>query len=124
MTDYYSHHDQSASSSLLVIKPNQNLIIELNPFVYDHWMLKVVECLKYSPLVLALSQMEFVIMSLLSEVYSSASYEKNKDRIYFQILNRKTSLSKVRLCSLLGIAVDASVISPGFLNHTTFCHVL
>ena len=118
MADSSSHHDQSASCSLLVIKPNQNLIIDMNPFLYDHYMLQVVECLKYSPLVLALSQVESVPMSLLSKVYSNASYDKNKDRIYFQIFNRKTSISKVRLCSLLELAVDASVISPDFITTT------
>ena len=81
-------------------------------------MLQFVECLKYSQLVLALSQVESILMSLLSKVYSSASYDKNKDRIYFLIFNRKTSISKVRLCSLLGLAVDASVISPNFITTT------
>lgn len=74
-----SAQDQITSSAFLTIKPNQNMIIELNPFLYDSYMLQVVECLTYSPLVVALTQFEAVPMSLLSQVYSSASYEKNKE---------------------------------------------
>ena len=81
MADSSSIQDQTASSSLLSIKPNQNMIIELNPFLYDSYMLHVVDCLKYSPLVLALMQGEAVPMSLLSQVYSTATYDKNKERI-------------------------------------------
>ena len=68
------------------------MIIALTPFLYDSYMLYVVECLKYSPLVVALTRYEAVPMSLLSQVYSSASYDKNKERIYFQIHNKKASI--------------------------------
>lgn len=54
-------------------------------------------------------------MSLLSQVYSSETYDKNKDRIYFTIHNKKSSISKVKFCSLLGLAVDSSIISPDFI---------
>lgn len=55
-------------------------------------------------------------MSLVSQVYSSASYEKNKERIYFQIHSKKASISKGRFCSLLHLVVDSSVISPDFIT--------
>ena len=80
-------------------------------------MLQVVECLKYSPLVIALTQVESVPISLLSQVYSTATYEENKERIYFQIFSQKASISKGRLCSLLKL-VDAFVISPDFITTT------
>lgn len=118
MADSSSVQDQTASSSLLVIKPNQNMIIQLNPFLYDSYMLQVVECLKYSPLVIALTRVEYVPMSLLFQVYSTASYDKNKERVYFQIFSHKASISKGRLCSLLKLVVDASVISPDFITTT------
>ncbi|KAL7589612.1 hypothetical protein Lser_V15G41251 [Lactuca serriola] len=111
-----SAHDQTATSSLLTIKPNQNMIIELTPFVYDSYMLYVVECLKYSPLVFALTQVEAVPMSLLSQVYSSATYDRNKDRIYFTIHDKKSSISKAKFYSILGLAVDSSIISPDFIT--------
>ena len=79
-------------------------------------MLQVVECLKYSPLVIALTQFKAVPMSLLSQVYSSASYDKHKEHIYFQIHNKKASISKGRFCSLLQLAVDSSVVSPNFIT--------
>ena len=113
-----SAHNQTASSTLILIKPNQNMIIELNPFLYDSYMLQVVECLKYSPLVLALTQVESFPMSLLSQVYTTASYDKNKERIYFQIFTHKASISKRRFCSLLQLAVDSSVILPDFITTT------
>ncbi|XP_052627742.1 extensin-like [Lactuca sativa] len=68
MADSSSLQDQTASSPLLTIRPNQKLIIQLTPFVYDPYMLYVVECLKYSLLVIALTQVELVPMSLLSQV--------------------------------------------------------
>ena len=110
--------DQTNSSFFLTIKPNQNLIIQLDPFLYDSYMLQVVECLKYSPLVIALTKVEYVPMSLLSQVYSTASYDKRKEHIFFDIFIHKTSVSKARFCSLLGPAVDASVISPDFIKTT------
>ena len=119
-----SVHDQTASSTLLSIKPNQNMIIELNPFLYDSYMLQVVECLKYSPLVVALTQVEVVPMSLLSQVYSTASYDKNKERIFFQIHNKKASISKGRFCSLMNLVVDSSVISPDFITTTQLFSML
>ena len=81
-------------------------------------MLYVVECLKYSPLLLVLTQVEAVPMSLLSQVYSSATYDKNKDRIYFTIHDKKSSISKAKFCSILGLAVDSSIISPDFVTTT------
>ena len=119
-----SVHDQTASLTLLSIKPNQNMIIELNPFLYDAYMLQVVECLKYSPLVLALTQVEAVPMSLLSQVYSTATYDKNKERIYFVIHDKKASVSKVKFCSILPLAIDSSVISPDFITTTQLFSML
>ena len=94
------------------------MIIEMTPFLYDSYMLHGAECLKYSPLLLALTQVEAVPMSLLSQVYSSATYDKNKDRIYFTIHDKKSSISKAKFCSILGLAVDSSIISPDFVTTT------
>ena len=78
MADSSSAHDQTATSSLLTIKPNQNLIIDLNPIYYEAYLLQMVECLKYSSLLIALTKVESVPMSLMSQVYSSATYDKSK----------------------------------------------
>ena len=113
-----SVHEQTASSSLLTIKPNQNLIIDLNPFLYDPYMLQVVECLKYSPLMIAITQVESVLMSLLSQVYTTTSYDKSKERIFFEIFNHKTSVSRVRFCSMLSLASDDSLVNPDSISTT------
>lgn len=63
-------------------------------------------------------------MSLLSQVYTTASYDKNKERIYFQIFSHKASNSKGRLCSLLQLVVDSSVISPDFITTTQLFSML
>ena len=72
MADSSSVHDTSVHQTLLTIKPQQNLIIDLTPFIYEPYMLYVVECLKYSPLVDALTKVEVVPMSSLSLMYSTA----------------------------------------------------
>ena len=112
MTGSSSVHDQTAHSSLLSIKQNQNLILDLSPFKYDSYMLPIIECLKYSPLVTALTNVECVPMSLLSKAYSSASYIKEEERITFDISDKKTFITKERFCSLLGLAHDDSMVNP------------
>lgn len=120
MADSSSVQDTSAHSTLLTIKPHQNLWIELTPFTYDAYMLQVVECLKYFPLVFALSKVEVVPMACLSQIYSTAHYDKAADWIYFDILNEKASISKNRFCSFLGLTSDASMVHP---NSITKCQL-
>lgn len=74
MADSSSVQEHTAQYSFLTIKPNQNLILDLALFKYDAYMLPIVECLKYSPLVNALTNVEYVPMSLLSKAFSSAKY--------------------------------------------------
>nr|KAJ0204499.1 hypothetical protein LSAT_V11C500263340 [Lactuca sativa] len=50
MEESSSVQETTARFTLLAIKPNQNLLIDLSPFLYDMYMYQVVECLKYSPL--------------------------------------------------------------------------
>lgn len=86
--------DQTAKSSLIAIKKNQNLVIDLEPCKYDRYLLLIVECLKYSPLTVALTEMENVPMSHLSKSYSFGTFLKVEERITLEILNHKTSISK------------------------------
>ncbi|KAL7603437.1 hypothetical protein Lser_V15G20515 [Lactuca serriola] len=104
MAESSSVQDTSIHSNLLTIKPQQNLIIDLTPFIYEPYMLYVVECLKYSPLVDALTKVEVVPMSCLSLIYSTAYYDKAAERIHFDIHNKKTSISNNRFYALLGLA--------------------
>ena len=64
MADSSSVHDTSVRQPLLTIKPQQNMIIDLIPFIYEPYMLYVVE---------ALTKVEVVPMSCLSLVYSTAT---------------------------------------------------
>ena len=87
MAESSSIQDTSVHSNLLTIKPQQNLIIDLTTFIYETYMLYVVECLKYSPLVDALTKVEVVPMSCLSHIHSTAYYDKVAERIHFDIHN-------------------------------------
>lgn len=113
-----SVQEHSAQSSLLAIKQSQNLVLDLDPFKYDSFMLLIVECQKYSPLVNALTRFETIPMSLLSKAYSSASYIKEKQRITFVVLDKKTFIMKSRFCSLLGITQDDSMVDPDSISIT------
>ena len=95
MAESSSIQEHTAQSSLIMIKPNQNLIIDFIPFKYDSFMLQIVECLKYSPLVHALSKVECVPMSVLSQVYSSANYIKVEECITLTYLIRKLPSPKL-----------------------------
>lgn len=66
--------EQTGQSLLLSINPNKNLVIDLDPCKYESYLLTIVECLKYSPLITALTKMESVLMFLLSKAYSSVCY--------------------------------------------------
>ncbi|KAL7607684.1 hypothetical protein Lser_V15G10021 [Lactuca serriola] len=103
--------DTFAHANLLTIKPQQNLIIDLTPFVYEPYMLYVVECLKYSPLVVALTKVEVLPMTCLSHIYSTAFYDQVAKRIHFEIHNEKTSISKNRFCALIGLAHEPTLVN-------------
>ena len=79
-------------------------------------MLYVVECLKYSPLVDALSKVEVVPVTCLSYIYSTAYYDKVAERIHFDIHNEKTSISKTCFCALIGLARDPTLVHPDLIT--------
>ena len=55
-------------------------------------------------------------MSLLSKSYSSALYIKEEERITYEISDKKTSITKARFCSLLGLAYDDSMVNPDTIS--------
>lgn len=79
-------------------------------------MLTIIERLKYSPLVTALIKFKSVPMLLLSKVYSSVAYIKEAERITFDIFEKKTSISKARFCSLLGLTLVDSMVNPDSIS--------
>ncbi|KAL7590743.1 hypothetical protein Lser_V15G39175 [Lactuca serriola] len=109
MADSSSVH---ATSHILPIRPQQCLIIDLTPHVYDSYMFAIIECLKYSPIAPALSRVESVPMEFLSQIYATAHYDKVLDRIFFDVSHHKASISKQRFCSLLGFEADPTRVNP------------
>ncbi|CAI9276577.1 unnamed protein product [Lactuca saligna] len=122
-----STHDQTTQSSLLAIKRNQNLVIDLDMFKYDNYLLPIVEFFKYYPLLTALKKKENVSMFLLSKAYSFASYIKEEQRITFEIHNRQTSITKTQLCSFLGLPQTDDMINLDSVTNTSllemFCQM-
>ena len=101
-----------ATSQILPIRPQQCMVIDLNPLAYDSYMSPVIECLKYSQLAPALSRIESVPMVALSQVYATAYYDKAVDQVFFELAEHKTSVSRQRFCTMLGFAVDPSRVHP------------
>ena len=87
---------------------------------YPVWQLSssIVECLKYSPLITALTKTESVLMSLLSKDYSFAWYLKEEQRTTFEVHNRTTSIIKSRFCSILGLAQTDDMIDPESITNS------
>ncbi|KAL7609410.1 hypothetical protein Lser_V15G12206 [Lactuca serriola] len=108
MADSSSVH---ATSHILPIRPQQSLIIDLTPQVYDAFMFPIIECLKYSPLAPALTKAEAVPMEFLSQIFATAHYDKSVDRIFFDVLDHKASISKQRFCSIFGFEPDSSRVN-------------
>ncbi|KAL7606592.1 hypothetical protein Lser_V15G17506 [Lactuca serriola] len=109
MADSSSVH---ATSHILLIRPQQSLIIDLTPQVYDAFMFPIIECLKYSPISPALTKVEAVPMEFLSQIFATAHYDKAVDRIFFDVLDHKASISKQRFCSILGFEPDSTRVNP------------
>lgn len=83
----------------------------------------MIECLKYSPLTIALSRMESVPLSLLSKAYSSSNYIKEEKRITFEFHNRKTSITKSQFCSLLQIPQSDDMINPESVKNVVLLEI-
>lgn len=101
-----------ATSHILPIRPQQCLVIDLTPLSYDSYMTLIIECLKYSQIAPALSRVESVPMEILSQVYATAHYDKAVERVFFEVADHKTSISRQRFGTLLGLAADPSRINP------------
>lgn len=97
----------------------QNLILDLDPAKYDVFLQPLVECLWYSPLVIALMKSEIVLVVHLSKAYSTASYQKGEEMITFEIFNKKTQITKSRFCSLLGLAQVRALVDPEYLSNSS-----
>lgn len=104
--------EQMAQSSILHLQANQNMILNLYPTKYDGFLQLIVECLRYSLLVIALTKSKIVSMVNLSKAYSTASYTKGDEFIIFEIFNQKTQITNSRFCNLLGLPQGSEMIGP------------
>lgn len=95
--------NQSTSVIMLNVKSNQNLIIDLDASRYNALIIPLIEWLKFSPLMKALTMYEVVPLVYLSNAFSTTIYNKSKDVINFEISNNKTSILKANFCKLLGL---------------------
>lgn len=118
MADSSSIQEHTTQSSLLTIKPHQNLILDLAPFKYDAFMLTIVKCQKYSPLVITMTKVECVLMLILSKAYSSAKYVKEEEKIICKVHGKKHFVLKIRFFSLLGLSYDDSIVSLESISTT------
>ncbi|KAL7594264.1 hypothetical protein Lser_V15G30938 [Lactuca serriola] len=101
-----------ATSHILPIRPQQCLVIDLTPLSYDSYMTPIIECLKYSQIAPTLTRVESMPMEILSQVYATAHYDKAVERVFFEVADYKTSISRQRFGTLLGLAADPSRINP------------
>lgn len=104
--------DQSASMSKLAVKPNQNLIIDLDASCYNALIRPLIECLKFSPLMKALTMSEDVPLVHLSKDLSTAVYNKYEYVINFEVSSHKTSITKPNFYKLLGLVKPAVSVDP------------
>lgn len=114
-----SVQEQTGQSQLLTINPNKNLVIDLDPFKSESYLLIIIECLEYSPLSTTLTKTECSPMSLLSKSYSLACYIKEEQRITFEIHNRTTSITKSRFCLILGLTQIDDMIDPKSITNSS-----
>ena len=111
--------EQMAHSTLLNIKANQNLILDLDPTKYDAFIQPLIECLRYSPLLISLTKTENVPLVHLSKAYSTASYQQREEMITFEVDKTKTHITKSRLCTLLGLPQGCDLINPESISNST-----
>ncbi|CAI9263690.1 unnamed protein product [Lactuca saligna] len=104
--------NQSTSVIMLSIKPNQNMIIDLDASRYNELIRPMIDCLKFSPLMKVLTLAEIVSLVHLSKSFLTAINIKSDDIINFEVANHKTSISKPHLCKLLGLTTSEVSVDP------------
>ena len=98
---------------MLNVKPNQNFIIGLDASRYNALIRPLIKCLKFSPLMKALTMSEDVPLVHLSKAFSTVIYNKSEEVIYFEVSSHKTSITKANFYKLLGLAMPDVSIDRG-----------
>ncbi|CAI9296458.1 unnamed protein product [Lactuca saligna] len=116
---HVSFIDQSASSIHLVVKQNQNMIVDLDASKYSMEVQPLIECLNHSILKKALTHHEDVPLSTLILAYSTTNYNKKMNVMSFEVKGHKTTITKVAFCKLLGLRIGEMYSNPNRLKALT-----
>lgn len=101
---------------MLNVNPRQNMTLDHDSSHYTEVLQSMIEWLKFSPLVQALTIAEFVPLVHLSKVYSSAFYSQQDGVIHFEVATHKSSISKSRFCRLLGFTSTEGFVDPDSIS--------
>lgn len=113
-----------AKSTLLNIKPNQNLILDLDSSKYVVSLQPLIECLRLSPLAPTLTMAENVRLVHLSKAFSTASYQEGEVVIMFDIGTQKTSIAKSRFNRLQGFSQRRDLVDPESISFSAILEML
>ncbi|KAI3524142.1 hypothetical protein L1887_02794 [Cichorium endivia] len=112
MADSSSFNDQSEMVIMLTVKPNQNMVIDLDSSRYSEPLKPMIECLKYSKISKALTKSESVPVVHHSFAYSSVVYNRAEENISLEVATHMTSISKSRFSKLLGFTSSDNLTNP------------
>lgn len=88
------------------------MIIDLDASCYNALVRTIIECLKFSPLMKALTMIDKVPLVHLSRAFSTVIYNKQEEIINFKVDNHKTSINKPYFCKMLGLASSEASVDP------------
>lgn len=111
--------DQMGSSIFLVVKPNQNMIANLDHSKYNSTIQPLVECLNYSSFKKALMHFESIPISSLKVAYSNPKYNKKYEAISLDVQGDRTEISKENFYKLLGLTPHANSVNPNWISFTS-----
>ncbi|KAI3700355.1 hypothetical protein L2E82_44981 [Cichorium intybus] len=111
-----STNEHSASTLMLNIKQNQNMIVDLDLSCYNENIHLMIECLKFSRLSEALTKSASVPLVHLSSAYSSTIYKKKEEIVTFEVASIKARISKSCFGKLLGFTETENLVNPESLQ--------
>lgn len=111
-----AHHislmDQTALSISLCVKPNQNMIDDFDPTIYNLSIQPSIDSISLSALILA---------------YSNSNYIKKSKEISFDVQGHHTTITKTNFCKLLALTPTANSVNLDLVPSTSIlmaCHLL
>ncbi|CAI9294695.1 unnamed protein product [Lactuca saligna] len=99
--------------------PNQSFHINLDASSYNALIKPLIECLKFSPLMKALTMSVDVPLVYLSKAFSNVIYNKSEEVIYVEVSSHKTSITKANFYKLLGLVTSNISFDPNSIPATS-----